>query len=72
MLSTQGADVSLGTTLMFYGLASAVVGPYSAWARPGWGHLASMALSLPALTWLPRLYPHSRDRAAAPRRRIFR
>src|SRR5688572_9264213 len=46
MISAQGEDVSLGTFLMFYGLAIAVVGPYSAWVRPGWGRFACMALCL--------------------------
>ena len=49
MISAQGEDVSLGTFLMFYGLAIAVVGPYSAWARPAWGRFACMALCLPPL-----------------------
>jgi hypothetical protein len=49
MVSAQGEDASRGTLLMAYGLVVAVVGPYSAWARPDWGRWVCMVLSIPPL-----------------------
>lgn len=53
MLSSQEQDTSLALLLMPYGLVVAVVGPYSAWARPGWGRAVCMVLSALSLGTVP-------------------
>jgi len=46
MIDSSGGEASEGTWLMAYGLVVTVVGPFSAWARPGWGLFACMLLLL--------------------------
>jgi hypothetical protein len=53
MIAAHGRDTSLGLLLVPYGLATATVGPYSAWARPRWGRVVCMVLSIPPLGQLP-------------------
>jgi hypothetical protein len=53
MIAAHGRDTSLGLLLVLYGLATATVGPYSAWARPRWGRVVCMVLSIPSLGQLP-------------------
>jgi hypothetical protein len=53
MIDSSGADASEGTWLMAYGLVTAVVGPYSAWARPDWGRVVCMLLFVPPLLGFP-------------------
>ncbi len=49
MLTSHGDTTSLGLFLVPYGIVITVVGPYSAWARPAWGRVACMVLSIPPL-----------------------
>jgi hypothetical protein len=53
MIAAHGRDMSLGLLLVPYGLVTATVGPYSAWARPRWGRVVCMVLCIPSLGQLP-------------------
>ncbi len=53
MIASHGRDTLLGLLLLPYGLATATLGPYSAWVRPRWGRVVCMALSIPPLGQLP-------------------
>jgi hypothetical protein len=53
MSASPGQDTSLALWLLPYGLVTAVVGPYCAWARPSWGRVVCMVLSIPPLGKVP-------------------
>jgi hypothetical protein len=46
-------DSQLGFAMIPYGIAVALLGPYSAWARPAWGRVICMLLSIPPLLNIP-------------------
>jgi hypothetical protein len=48
-----GRESQMGFALIAYGLAVALLGPYSAWARPRWGRIVCMVLSIPPLAKIP-------------------
>ncbi|HYH96339.1 hypothetical protein [Hyalangium sp.] len=53
LIGDPGRDNELGLVLVPYGLAVALLGPYSAWARPAWGRTVCMLLSVPPLASIP-------------------
>jgi hypothetical protein len=53
MIGHAGRGSQMGFAMIPYGLAVVLLGPYSAWARPGWGRIACMVLSIPPLANIP-------------------
>lgn len=48
-----GREGGMVLVTILYGIAVVLLGPYSAWARPGWGRIVCMVLSVPPLAQVP-------------------